>query len=80
MELRDAVIKAAKRVEKRDGKKPVESAPPPVIEKAAPSKESVMETALAADAAAPKPQEPRQPTVEDLWPTTDKPDSSKPPV
>jgi hypothetical protein len=29
MELRDAVIKAAKRVEKLDGKMPVESAPPP---------------------------------------------------
>jgi hypothetical protein len=80
LELRDAVIKAAKRVEKRDGKKPVESAPPPIAEVAAPSQEKAMATALAAEAAAPRAQEPRQPTVEDLWPAADKPDSSKTPT
>lgn len=80
MELRDAVIKAAKRVEKRDGKKPVESAPPPpppppVVEPAL-SGERAMAAALAVDAGIAK-KEPRQPTVEDLWPTADKPDTSE---
>jgi hypothetical protein len=81
LELRDAVIKAAIRVEKRDGKKAVESVPEPQpVAAPVPSKESVMAAALAADAAAPKPPAPRQPTVEDLWPSADKPDSSKAPA
>jgi hypothetical protein len=85
LELRDAVIKAAKRVEKRDGKKAVESTPEPLpvavpVAVPVPSRESAMAAALAADAAAPKPPAPRQPTVEDLWPTADKPGSSKTPA
>ena len=51
-----------------------------IAEVAAPSQEKAMATALAAEAAAPRAQEPRQPTVEDLWPAADKPDSSKTPT
>jgi len=69
LELRDAVIKAAKRVAKRDGRKLVERAPTP------PS-ENVSATAQSDDAEATKPK-PRQPTVEDLWPSADKPESSE---
>ena len=76
LELRDAVIKAAERVEKRGGKKSMEktTAPPVSVAVAvpAPSAERAMAAALAVDAAAPKPA-PRQPTVEDLWPSADKP-------
>lgn len=83
MELREAVIKAAIRVEKRDGKKKVAPAPTPPEVQAAPknepSPESAMAAALAVSAAEPKP-EVRQPTVEDLWPTADKPDSSETPA
>ncbi len=77
LELRDAVIKAAIRVEKRDGKKPVESTPEPapvVAVKPAVSEQSAMAAALKVDDGITTP-EPRQPTVEDLWPTTNKSDT-----
>jgi len=79
LELRDAVIKAAKRVEKRDGKKPVETPPPSAPPPAPPAADtarkdkSAMAAALAVDKGITKTEE-RQPTVEDLWPSADKSD------